>query len=721
MSVACTSYAGWKRKKRGIIEGEREDSGLTACRSSASGHSIERQARGVVMSESCPSELSTFSNNKRGCPDGRFIDRSSLYMVKDETGMTYLPESNLSSPSHTDLEAKQMRTIPEVPPSPYTGQAGEEDSEEELTRCEVTLPFHLGPGSVGELSDKHTVKSDRNSSNLGKYSSRGSHQSVGKGSQNSVLGSQTGGSVTSRRSNRSGSNSRLDHSDGSTSRKLKIRDDLMLSMSSPLDTDVRMLDGSEHPGDSHSSGARRKRVGSPSGSQNSHSNHSSRHSSHNGSSHSGHNSNHRRQGTNHDKNGHHSNGHRKDRHHHGRRSRHSGDFDHTDSRKRRDKRDSVYSETEPRPPLTGESPTTQGPRHFPQPSSQGNSHDQRKHSKEGDSRSEDRSSRHHNGMKRHSMPNPSSYSNEVFDIGFSGTDLGPRQPIWPGKSPSTEGASDTNSRNSHSSSSPNNRLETTADVESTFSDEERKRTGRHKTSRHKLESAGSLDNDSLTTSSSRLTSAYSNDSSLHDYKLTDRHTGSSSLYSEPSMASPLHTSYLNNRQRPDYMKSVFISDESLARTYSGGYNSAQTSRTTTPQLSHRKLPDTPTHSSGPSSPSKSLTCVPIYSDGAPVDGFDAFEFDEIYANLPGAAPVVYNTQATQRKKSPKTSPVRTPTNGKPDKGEAEKQENIKVNESTEKVDDKLVEARSILNGTKPVPAPRRTRAPRGPLSSASFV
>ena len=724
LSISCTTYAGWKRQKHMDAEG-REDSGLTTgFRSSASGHSIEPSARCLAKSGSSASELSNYSNNKRGCPDGRYIDRSSLYMVKDETGMTYLPESNLSSPSHCDEGSKQLVTIPEdrIPPNPY--EEGQ-DHEEDVARYEVGLPYHLGPGSVGELSDRHTVRSDANTADLSmrsvdKRSSQGSY-SV-RGSQSSMLDSHTGTGYSSRshRSGSAGSMSRsFDKSDSSLSRK--YRGD-PLSPVSPQEGDFRVLEGSENPDVGRSLGARRKRKSSPSGNGHSH-----RSSHHNRNSYPSHQNSHRS--------------------HH--RSHHT-----SDSNRRRRKHDqTIQPELSQRPRVVGESPTTQGPSNLYKPSRMSFHEDQDSRpspvaENNGDLWDHRRRSkpRHHHADHEDDggdkTPTPTSAANAILNFGYS-ANLGPREPIWPGKSPSTECPSDTNSRESKSSpnSSNQNKIETTADIEQPPSDAKHKKHGKHKSkkSRHKRSSKSSKSSSGGSAEDDpKLASRLANHSNGYlDEDKTD--VQSESAHSDPFVTSPLHYSYLSSKQRPDYMKSVFISDESLARTHSG-QDSNHTSRTATPSMSHRKMPDTPTLSSGPSSPSKSLVCVPVYSDAdgtpdgtnggpsngdgsppetngkpvssvAPLADLDAFEFDEL--SPVHVAPVA----------KPKHLQTGTNLYKKPEKSETEKEELVKI-ESEKDHSPSQANKDSITNGAngvKPAAVVRRTRPRRGPLSAASLV
>ncbi len=724
LSISCTHWAGWKRQKYMHAE-IREDSGLTAgFRSSASGHSIERSARGIAQSGSSASELSNYSNNKRGCPDGRYFDRSSLYMVKDETGVTYLPESNLSSPSHADLEgSKQLVTIPEdrdLPSSPY--QDGEDRDAEDLTKYEVGLPYHLGPGSVGELSDRQTVRSDINAKDLStrsldkhgsrstidKHSSRSGHSH--RGSQNSMVGSQTTG--ISSRSHRSGSGSvsRFDNSDSSVSRRHHHHHRRSLnSPMSPEEGDFRVLTGSEDP--DFGRGARRKRKSSPSGgSHNSHSSHRS-HGSHHGK-------------------GHH-------------RSQSSDGKDHK-SGKRRHKHDS-HPDLNQRPGAIGESPTTQGPINLYRHSYHGQQ-DSNIPSPVVEYPHDGSPSRHKSRHRSKTSevpdtPTPTNeYSNTIYDLAYTTTsaNLGPRAPIWPGKSPSTEGtspASDTNSRESSrqsQNSSSQNRIETTADIEhvdrSPSSDGKQKKQSKHKKDRHKRKSksgrrsSGSAEDDPKT--ASRL--AHHSNGYLDEQDKSD--VQSESAQSTPSVASPLHYSYLNSKQRTDYMKSVFISDESLAKTHSSE-NSARSSRTATPNMSHRKMPSTPPSgvSSGRSSPTKSLTCVPIYSDidgdpastpsppsAVPLADTESFELDDL-TSPEMTSPVSDN----QKRLSTGTSTGLYKKFEKQEKGETEKGEIVKTDANVKQ--ENQVNGTNGFNGTRPLIVGRRTRPPRGPLSAASLV
>ncbi|XP_038055676.1 uncharacterized protein LOC119727721 [Patiria miniata] len=166
ISIVITVFTGCKKTKSPTEIELRPNPGPGSSVASASG---QRPWGPPGHSCSSQSEMS-HQSAKRGRPDGHLADRSQLYMVQDE-GLAYLPESNvsLSSPYHThSSDTIGMRRPPKIPeeklPSPYHPHRKDFIQMERLRK--VGLPYHIGTGSSQSELSRHSGKTDKNTTTL---------------------------------------------------------------------------------------------------------------------------------------------------------------------------------------------------------------------------------------------------------------------------------------------------------------------------------------------------------------------------------------------------------------------------------------------------------------------------------------------------------------------------------------------------------------------------
>ena len=191
ISIVFTILTGCKKSKTTTQMEMRPTAGPGSSIASASG---QRPWGPPGHSCSSQSEMS-HQSAKRGRPDGHLGDRSQLYMVQDD-GLAYLPESNvsLSSPYHThSSDTIGMRRPPKIPeekiPSPYHPHRTDFIQMERLRK--VGLPYHIGTGSSQSELSRHSARTDKNTTTLASktpqhfamrgYSAAGSHTSFESG------------------------------------------------------------------------------------------------------------------------------------------------------------------------------------------------------------------------------------------------------------------------------------------------------------------------------------------------------------------------------------------------------------------------------------------------------------------------------------------------------------------------------------------------------------
>ncbi|XP_033631749.1 uncharacterized protein LOC117293511 [Asterias rubens] len=191
ISIVFTILTGCKKSKTPNQIEMRPTSGPGSSIVSASG---TRPWGPPGHSCSSQSEMS-HQSAKRGRPDGHLGDRSQLYMVQND-GLAYLPESNvsLSSPYHThSSDTIGMRRPPKIPedklPSPYHPHRTDFMQMERLRK--VGLPYHIGTGSSQSELSRHSARTDKNTTTLASktpqqfvmrgYSAAGSHSSFESG------------------------------------------------------------------------------------------------------------------------------------------------------------------------------------------------------------------------------------------------------------------------------------------------------------------------------------------------------------------------------------------------------------------------------------------------------------------------------------------------------------------------------------------------------------
>ncbi|XP_022091582.1 uncharacterized protein LOC110979812 [Acanthaster planci] len=167
VSIVITVFTGCRKSKSATEIELRPNPGPGSSIASAGGG--QRPWGPPGHSCSSQSEMS-HQSGKRGRPDGHLGDRSQLYMVQDE-GLAYLPESNvsLSSPYHThSSDTTGVRRPPKIPedkiPSPYHSPRTDFIQMERLRK--VGLPYHIGTGSSQSEVSRHSGRTDKNTTTL---------------------------------------------------------------------------------------------------------------------------------------------------------------------------------------------------------------------------------------------------------------------------------------------------------------------------------------------------------------------------------------------------------------------------------------------------------------------------------------------------------------------------------------------------------------------------